>query len=48
MLLPLYREDALKNTYYIGLKEEIKDKISRGDKLDILRGIIKLVVRINN
>jgi hypothetical protein len=47
-LLPSYGEDALKNTYYVGLKEDIKDEISRGDKPDTLRGMIELAVRIDN
>ena len=41
-------DDTLKDQYYKGLKDIIKDKIARSDHLDILYKMITLAIKINN
>ena len=42
-------DDApLKTAYYNGLKENVKDEVSRSNRLDSLLDIVKLAVRIDN
>jgi len=43
-----YGDEALKDRYYIGLKDYVKDEISRSAKPDELAALIKLAVDIDN
>jgi hypothetical protein len=36
------------NTFYINLKNHMKDKIIRGDKSNELANMIKIIIRTNN
>jgi hypothetical protein len=43
-----YDDEALKDKFYNGLKDFVKDEISRSDKPTTLEGLIELAVRIDN
>jgi hypothetical protein len=43
-----YDDEALKDKFYNGLKDFVKDEISRLDKLTTLERLIELTVRIDN
>ena len=41
-------DNTLKDQYYKGLKDVIKDEIARSNRLDILYEMIALVIKIDN
>ena len=43
-----WNDDTLKDQYYRGLKDTIKDEIVRSDRLDILYEMIALTIKIDN
>jgi hypothetical protein len=43
-----YDDEALKDKFYNGLKDFVKDEILRSDKPTTLEGLIELAVRIDN
>jgi hypothetical protein len=36
------------NTFYINLKDHVKDEITRGDRSNELADMIKIIIHINN
>ena len=43
-----WNDNTLKDQYYKGLKDAVKDEIARSNRPDILYEIITLVIKINN
>jgi hypothetical protein len=43
-----WNKEALVAAYYIGLKDKIKDKLVRDERLTTLQDIINKAIRINN
>ena len=43
-----WNDDTLKDQYYKGLKDTMKDEIVYSDRLDILYEMIALVIKIDN
>ena len=43
-----WNDDTLKDQYYKGLKDAMKDEIARSNKLDILYEMIALAIKIDN